>query len=282
MAPGSTQAFVVTNRAIAVYDFDPDTGAFSEGPKGTTQGTGTFVSVSPGDRHVYVAHYNDNALSYLTYDNGAFSTPQRFNAGLRAHSAQESKNGGWVLVPCLGSNYVAQYRRDGDGLAAATPPTVALAGGPRHFAFHPTKPFAYVLTELSGELGALEFSETSGLGKILDTEVIGVQSNDNYWGSDVKISPDGNHVFAVERNAQKLYHFDVSTDGTLQSSGTSVDLGGVVRAFDISTDGRYLFLGNSSGQLVTLAFDADTNTLTPVPNPPTGLGTVFTTLARDF
>src|SRR5690606_12395010 len=152
------------------------------------------------------------------------------------------KTGGWVLVPCLGSNYVAQYRRDGDSLAAATPPTVTIAGGSRHFAFHPTKPIAYVLTELSGELHAMEFSETSGLGAILDTEVIGVQSNGNYWGSVVKVSPDGNDVFAIERNARKDYHFDVSSDGSLQASGTSVDLGGVVRAFDISSDGRYLFL----------------------------------------
>lgn len=282
MAPGSTQAFVVTNKTIVVYSFDPATGKFTEGAHGTTSGTGTYVSVSPDPRVVYVAHYNDNALSYLKYDNGAFSAPQRFDAGQKVHSVQESKTGGLVLVPCLGSDHVAQYRRDGDTLAAATPATVAVTGGPRHFAFHPNKPVAYVLTELTGQLRAFAFDDTTGLGSVLDTEVIGVESGGKYWGSDVKVSPDGNDVFAVERNSKKVFHFDVATDGTLNASGTEVDLGGVVRAFDISSDGKHLFMGNDKGELRTLAFDAETNALTTLPNSPPNLGVVHTTIARDF
>jgi 6-phosphogluconolactonase len=282
MVPGSTQAFVVTNKAIVVYDFDPATGSFTEGAHGTTVGTGTYVSVSADMQHVYVAHYNDNALSYLTYKDGAFSTAQRFDSGQKVHSAQESKAGGWVLVPCLGSDHVAQYRRDGDTLVAAAAPTVAVAGGPRHFAFHPNKPVAYVLTELTAELRAFEFSETNGLGAVLGTEVIGTQSGGKYWGSDVKVSPDGNDVFAVERNSKKVYHFDVGQDGALQPSGVEIDLGGVVRAFDISSNGSKLFMGNDKGELRVLSFDAQSNELTELPGAPTGVGVVYTTIARDF
>lgn len=282
MAPGSTQAFVVTNKTIVVYDFDPATGGFTEGAHGTTAGTGTYVSVSPDLQHVYVAHYNDNALSYLTYKGGAFSTPQRFDAGQKVHSVQEAKAGGWVLVPCLGSDHVAQYRRDGDTFAAATPATVAVTGGPRHFAFHPNKPVAYVLTELTGQLRTLAFDDATGLGSALDTEVIGIESGGKYWGSDVKVSPDGNDVFAVERNSKKVFHFDVAADGALDASGTAVDLGGVVRAFDVSSDGKHLFMGNDKGELRTLAFDAQTHALTTLPGSPTNLGVVYTTIARDF
>lgn len=282
MAPGSTQAFVVTNKAIAVYDFDPTSGEFSEGAGGTTSGTGTYVGVSDSLKHVYVAHYNENALTYLTYEDGAFTAPQRFDSGQRVHSVQESKAGGWVLVPCLGSDHVAQYRRDGDTLAAATTATVPVAGGPRHFAFHPSKPVAYVLTELTAQLRAFDFSTTDGLGAVLDTEVIGVESGGKYWGSDVKISPDGNDVFAVERNSKKVFHFDVEQDGKLTSSGVSVDLGGIVRAFDVSPDGKHLFMGNDKGELRVLSFDSATNELVVVPGTPTGIGLVHTTLVREF
>lgn len=282
MVPGSTQAFVVTTEAIVVYDFDPATGSFTEGAHGTTLGTGTYVSVSADLQHVYVAHYNDNALSYLTYKDGVFSAPQRFDSGQKVHSVQEAKAGGWVLVPCLGSDHVAQYRRDGDTLTAATPATVAVTGGPRHFAFHPSKPVAYVLTELTAQLRAFEFTEAAGLGAVLDTEVIGVESGGKYWGSDVKVSPDGNDVFAVERNAKKVYHFDIEEDGTLTSSGISVDLGGVVRAFDISSDGKRLYMGNNQGQIKVLTFDSQSNELVALPDGPTGAGTIYNTLVREF
>lgn len=282
MARGSTRLFVVINKAIVVYDFDPATGSFTEEARGTTAGGGTYVSVAADLEHVYVAHYNENALSYLTYRNGEFSPHQEFAAGQKVHSAQESVEGDWVLVPCLGSDHVAQYRRNGDSLTAAATATVAVPGGPRHFAFNPTKPVVYLLTELTGELRAFEFSTTQGLGAALDTEVIGVQSGGKYWGSDVKVTPDGQDVFAVERNAKKVYHFDVEEDGLLHPSGVSVDLGGVVRAFDVSADGKYLFMGNSNQELRVLSFESTTNELTTLPNPIGGLGEVYATLVREF
>lgn len=282
IVPGSTQAFVVTNKTIVVYNFDPATGEFTEGARGTTSGNGTYVSVSADLQHVYVAHYNENALSYLTYKDGVFSAPQRFDAGQKVHSVQEAKAGGWVLVPCLGSDHVAQYRRNGDTLAAATPASVAVTGGPRHFAYHPSKPLVYVLTELSAQLRAFEFNDTSGLGAVLDTEVIGVESGGKYWGSDVKVSPDGKDVFAVERNSKKVFHFDVEEDGALTPSGVSVDLGGVVRAFDISSDGKQLFMGNDKGVLEVLGFDSQSNELTSLAEVTSSGDKIYTTLARDF
>lgn len=284
MAPGSSRLFAVFNRGITAFDFDPVTAKLTERASGTTAGAGTYAGVAADaeGEHVYVAHYNENALSYLKFDGSAFSAPQSFSAGQKVHSAQESATGGWVLVPCLGSNYVAQYRRSGDALAPATNAQVAVDGGPRHFAFHPGGTFVYVLTELTAELRAFAFSEANGLGTVLDTETIGVQAQGKYWGSDVKISPDGKDVFAVERNAKQVFHFDVQADGTLEPSGVSVDLGGVVRVFDRTTDGKYLFLGNDRGELVTLGFDSATNQLTAVAGSPTGLGTIYTTMVRDF
>lgn len=282
MAPGSTRLFAVYNRGIVAFDFDPATAAFTERARGTTLGGGTYVGISPDEQHAYVAHYGENQLSYLTFDGSAFSTAQGFAAGQRVHSAQESAAGGWVLVPCLGSNYVAQYRRDGDELQPASAPTVAVAGGPRHFAFNPNQSIVYVLSELSSELRTFEFTGAGGLGAVLDTDQIGVEQGGKYWGSDVKVSPDGRDLFAVDRNAQLVYHFDVQDDGTLEASGVTGDLGGVVRAFDPTPDGKLLVMGNENGVLVTFRFDSATNALEPVPNPPGGLGTIHTTLVREF
>jgi 6-phosphogluconolactonase len=282
MAPGSTRLFAVYNRGIVAFDFDPATAGFTERARGTTLGGGTYVGISPDEQHAYVAHYGENQLSYLTFDGSAFSSAQGFAAGQRVHSAQESASGGWVLVPCLGSNYVAQYRRDGDELQPAPAPTVAVAGGPRHFAFHPNQAIVYVLSELSSELRTFEFTGAGGLGAVLDTDQIGVEQGGKYWGSDVKVSPDGRDVFAVDRNAQLVYHFDVQDDGTLEASGVTGELGGVVRAFDRTPDGKLLVMGNENGVLVTFRFDASTNALEAVPNPADGLGTIHTTLVREL
>ncbi len=280
--PGSRQLFAVYNQGIVLFEFSPEDGSFTERGRGETLGGGTYVGVAPDETHVYVAHYNENTLSYLTVDGGDFSAPSGFPAGQKVHSAQEFASGGWVLVPCLGSNHIAQYRRSGDTLAAASTATVPVAGGPRHFAYHPTKPVLYVLSELTAELRTFEFTTDSGMGAVLDTEQIGVEQNGKRWGSDVKVSPDGNDVFAIDRNAKLVYHFDVAADGKLDASGVTADLGGVVRAFDRSADGQYLLMGNENGQLLTLRFDKATNALTPVPNPIQGLGTIHTTLVRDF
>jgi 6-phosphogluconolactonase (cycloisomerase 2 family) len=96
------------------------------------------------------------------------------------------------------------------------------------------------------------------------------------------VSPDGKDLFAVERNSKKVFHFDVEDDGKLTSSGVSVDLGGVVRAFDVASDGKHLFMGNDKGELRVLSFDSASNELTVVPGTPTGIGLVHATLARDF
>lgn len=280
--PGSTRFFAVYNRGIVAFDFSPADATFTEQGRGTTLGGGTYVGLAQDEQHVYVAHYGENMLSYLTFAGTEFSEATGFDAGQKVHSVQEFASGGWVLVPCLGSDYIAQYRRTGDTLAAAATPTVAVAGGPRHFAYHPSKQIVYSLTELTSELRTFAFTEATGLGAILDTDQIGVEQQGKRWGSDVKVSPDGNDVFAIDRNAKLVYHFDVQADGTLEASGSTADLGGVVRAFDRSSDGKYLLMGNENGQLLSLRFDAATSELTPAPNPIQGLGTIHTTLVRDF
>lgn len=278
MVPGSEELFAVYNQGIVTFGFDPATGELTERARGRTLGGGTHVSTDATGSHVYVAHYGENSLSYLTYANGAFSEPQAFAAGQRVHSSVEGADG-WVLVPCLGSNHVAQYRRSGDDLAPHSTASVAIAGGPRHLAYHPTLPVVYVLSELSGELRAVTFSAANGLGDVNDVEQIGVEREGKFWGSDVRVSPDGKDVFAVERNARLLYHFDVSDDGTLTASGKNVEVG-VVRAFDVSPDGKFVLAGNESGELMTLSFNSVDNSLTKMPNAVTGLGTVHTTLIR--
>jgi 6-phosphogluconolactonase len=278
MVPGSEELFAVYNQGIVTFGFDPTTGALTERARGRTLGGGVHVSTDAAANHVYVAHYSENTLSYLTYANGVFSEPQGFAAGQRVHSSAEGVDG-WVLVPCLGSNHVAQYRRTGDDLAPHSTATVAIAGGPRHLTYHPTLPVVYVLSELSAELRTVTFSAASGLGDVKDVEQIGVERDGKFWGSDVRVSPDGKDVFAVERNAGRLYHFDVSDDGTLTASGTDAHVG-VVRAFDVSPDGKYVLAGNEGGELMALRFDSEDNSLTKMPNAITGLGTVHTTLIR--
>jgi 6-phosphogluconolactonase (cycloisomerase 2 family) len=83
----------------------------------------------------------------------------------------------------------------------------------------------------------------------LDKEVL-VPGAEDHWASDVEITPDGKHLYAVERSTKKAFHFDVAKDGTLQPSGDAVTVGEAVRVFGISPSGKSLQIGDAQGNLV--------------------------------
>lgn len=274
--------FVAYSMGVTALTFDPETEDFTLLDSATTMGGGTHVEVSPDTGHVFVAHYNEGKMTHLPYDPTAgFGTAQGFSPGQNSHSTRVHPSGRWAYVPCLGSNRIVAFNVAEANVTEATMAGAAAEGGPRHMVIHPTLDVAYVLSEKGGYITSYALDGTTGvIGGQLDRDTLGQVSGTNNWGSDVQVTPDGKHVYGVERNARMIYHFTVGDDGTLTAAGAGVDLGAVVRAYAVTPSGKFLQIGDQSGNLTTYAIATDGSLSAQQPRIQ-GLGDLQATAARD-
>lgn len=279
LAPDGRTLFVSGNRRVASYAFDPATAVITPSFEQTTGGVGTHVAVDSSGGHVFVAHYDEGAISHLRYDSSSgFGVAQHLEPGDNAHQVRLGPAGSVVHVPCLGSDYVYQYELDASAgtLSPAASPTANVADGPRHLDYHPGASTAYVLTELSSQVHAFPFDPSTGALAATPSSFTYTSEDEQYhWSSDVHASPDGGHVYAVNRDPEEIVRFEVQEDYSLMRLGAD-PLAGVVRSFAIDESGGVVVAGDDNGNVTTWLRDASTGALT-LADIETGLGNVHAT-----
>ena len=136
--------------------------------------------------------------------------------------------------------------------------------GPRHAAFHPTKPWFYVLQELSSEIEQFKVQENTliSLGKVgtLPDEFDG----DSNTTAEIKISKDGKFIYVSNRGHNSIAVFAVDQNtGHLEALQWESTAGETPRNFSLTPDGKFLVVGNqNSNTLVSFRRDAETGLLT--------------------
>lgn len=281
LGPDDRTLFIAREATLAAYTYDPASESFSAGDEIDTDGGGTYVNVDPTGGFVFVASYNEGLLSFFSYDEQAgFSGGDTFRAGMNAHQVRIDAAGQHVYVPCLGEDHVAQYDLDaGAGtLVESVTPSAPANGGPRHMVFHPSAPVAYVLTENSSEVHVYDVSESGALEPRADQSVHTAVDEMRHWSSDIQITPDGNTVYAVNRDAPEIVRFEVQPDHSLLRMGSD-ELGAVVRAFAVDPAGGYLQVGGDNGSLVAYRIDPETGSLTETSST-SQLGDIHVTIIR--
>jgi len=281
LGPDNRTLFVARESTLAAYTYDAASESFAAGDEIDTDGGGTYVNVDPTGGFVFVASYNEGLLSFFGYDEQeGFSGGETFAPGMNAHQVRIDAEGSHVYVPCLGEDHVAQYDLDAAaGTLVESPAATAPAnGGPRHMIFHPSAPVAYVLTENSSEVHVYDVSESGALEPRADQSVYTAEDEMRHWSSDIQITPDGNTVYAVNRDAPEIVRFEVQPDHSLMRAGSD-ELGAVVRSFAMDPAGGYLQVGGDDGTLVAYRIDAETGILTEASNTP-GLGDIHATIIR--
>ena len=131
--------------------------------------------------------------------------------------------------------------------------------GPRHFTFHPSGKFVYVLNELGCTITAYDLSANGGLSPI---ETVGTLPDDwkgDNTTADIHTSPDGNYVYASNRGHHSLVIYQVdSSSGRLRYVGHEQTRGETPRNFAITPDGRFVLAENQdTGTVVTFNRNAD-------------------------
>ncbi|MBY5992855.1 lactonase family protein [Ferrimonas balearica] len=174
-----------------------------------------------------------------------------------AHYAQWSADGRHLYTVDLGSDTLWQQE---DGRSE---PAVALklhpGDGPRHLAFHPTLPVAYLLNELSNTLVVADRNVEDGtLSERQRLATLPEGFTGHSQAAAVKLSADGTRLYLSNRGHNSLAVFEVSSDGALVLM-QHIDSGGDwPRDFALSQDGRWLVVANErSGRLALFAVAED-------------------------
>jgi 6-phosphogluconolactonase len=228
------------------------------------------VSIHPNGKWLYVANYVGGMIvRYPLERKGVIGMatdtlrlsgngPHARQEGSHPHSVTVSPDGKWVMAADLGTDEIHTFRADQPTWELVSTATVLPGSGPRHLAFHPKAPYAYVLNELSSTVTAFHYnSENGALNRIDDWPTLPRDFSGENTAGDIHISPDGQFLYASNRGDNSLAGFRINpADGQLESTGYFSTRGETPRNFVIHPEGKTLLVANQdSDNLVQLIID---------------------------
>jgi len=161
---------------VTAYRVDEGTGRLSVLNRQPTGGTnGVHLAIDGTDRFLALANYATGSLALFPVNQdgslGAIADLATTKGEPGPHRTQQEsshphdcpfdRTGRYIVVPDMGLDRIFLYRLDtarGKLTPGDPPHVVARAGAaPRHVAFHPTRPFAYVINELDSTIATYEF-----------------------------------------------------------------------------------------------------------------------------
>lgn len=186
----------------------------------------------------------------------------------KPHSNPFDPSGRFVVVPDKGLDRVFTFRfEEGRLRPAATPFATAREGaGPRHLAFHPSAPFAYVVNELDSTVSACRFdAETGALAPFQILPSLPDTFTGNSRAAGIHVDALGRFVYASNRGCDSIAVFAIDpVTGALRFVEAAPTQGRTPRFFTPSPDGRFVFaLNEDSDSIATLAVDVETGRLQP-------------------
>jgi 6-phosphogluconolactonase (cycloisomerase 2 family) len=267
---------------IGAYVIDSATGRLAFLNKQPTGGdNSSTVAVDPSNRYVVLSNGPGVAVFPIQPDGtlgsrtdlvipegepGPFRKEQH---GPHPHQAIFDLTGRYVVVPDKGLDRIHVFRFDDarGKLVACDPPFVKARYGaiPRHIAFHPHAPYAYVINEMDSTVNAYRWDTDRGtlepFQRVPTTPSTYVGDN---TGAEIAITPSGKFVYASNRGHDSIAIFAVQSDGTLEPIGWEPTHGRKPRFFGPDPHWSHLYAANeNSHTIVVFRVDHATGKLTP-------------------
>lgn len=250
------------NSKVVAFSVEANTGKLTQLNSSVTGGTGApHLAVHPSGKWIAVAHYNSGQISVLPIaDNGQVGTagtPDKGpdNSCENAHQVVFDRSGEHLLVPCLGSNYVIQYRFSNGALSYNDPATVPLMGGPRHLAFDPAQKYAYVLSELESLITSFKYDAATG--RLTDPQTIDSFEQTKGASAHVVVHANGKWLYASNRTENSIGLFSLDANGRPHPVSFAKDMIATPRDFSIDPSGQWLISANQDGAQNVLVFRID-------------------------
>lgn len=210
----------------------------------------------------------EESVSFIQHQ-GASVNPKR-QQGPHAHSVNFSPDNRFVLAADLGLDQVLIYEVDVEK-AMLTPKEPAFVkvqpgAGPRHFTFHPSGKFAYVINELASTVTACSWDAARGALKELQTvSTLPSGFSQENTTAEVVAHPGGRFLYGSNRGHNSIAVFAIDrAKGTLRLVENVSTQGQIPRNFAIDPTGRWLLAANqNSDNVVVFAIDRSTGRLKP-------------------
>jgi|SRR6218665_344441 len=267
--------------AVSAFAVNPTTRALTLINQRASLGAGPcFVSVDANDKFVMVANYSGGNVSVFPIQSngglGASTDTKQFQGsgphpnqnGPHAHQIVTDAANQYALAADLGTDKVMIYRFDGalGKLNATTPASFSTpaGAGPRHFAFHPSGKFVFVINELNSTLLSLAYDGTRGtLTQVQGISTLPAGYTGTSYCAEVRVSPDGRFVYGSNRGHDSIVVFAVDSLGRLTLVQHVSTQGLWPRDFILDPTGTYLLVANQkSHSIVSFKRDATTGKLT--------------------
>jgi 6-phosphogluconolactonase len=188
----------------------------------------------------------------------------------RAHSINLSSDNRFAYAADLGLDRIFIYTLDAENstLSPSRPPSasVAIGGGPRHFAIHPSGNFAYTNNETTLVATAFERSATTGALKVIqDITTIPLGFEGPRSTAECLCHPSGRFLYISNRGPDSITVYAINQKtGLLTWVENSPTRGRTPRNFFIEPDGKWLLAENQdSDSIHVFEIDQETGALKP-------------------
>jgi len=185
-----------------------------------------------------------------------------------AHSVWFEPNSDNIITVDLGTDYLWFSKIIDNKLESQTNLSIKTTpgAGPRHLAFHPTKPWFYVINELNNTITLFKKSGSNNYEADTTVSTLPANFEGDSFCADIHISGDGKFLYASNRGHNSLAIFKVNQEsGTLTLIGHESVKGDWPRNFSLSPDEDFIVVANQKSQnLVSFKRDKITGLLTYV------------------
>jgi 6-phosphogluconolactonase (cycloisomerase 2 family) len=242
----------------------------------------SHLAIDPTGRFLVAANYVAGTVEVLSVNaDGSLGAPTDVVAtkgelgphrteqpGPHPHQCPFDPSGRFVVVPDKGFDRLFVFTIDSatGRLVPADPPSARTrsGAGPRHIAFHPRLPYAWVINELDSTVTAYRFGQTGALEAIqIMTSLPSTFTGDN-TGAAIVVSPSGRFVYASNRGHDSVAIFRVDeSNGMLSPVGWESTKGSTPRFIGLTPAGTRLVAANQrSDSIVEFRVDQAAGTLT--------------------
>lgn len=267
---------------VSAFRVDPATGRLAPLNRRSTEGKNpVHLAVDPTNRFLVVANHVTSTLAVLPVrEDGSLGEvsdlvalrgqigPHRVEQPFaKPHQVEFDPAGRFVVVPDKGLDGVFTFRLDPAGkLVAADPPSVQAreASGPRHIAFHPSSPYAYVVNELDSTVTGYRYeADTGRLSPFQIVPSLPEVYTGNSRAAEIAVSADGRFLYASNRGFDSVAVFSVDpANGRLTAIECPRSGGKTPRFFALDPTGLYMFVANEdSDTIVKFTVDRATGKL---------------------
>jgi 6-phosphogluconolactonase len=268
---------------VSAFSVAPDSGAATLLNRVSTRGASPcHVAVDAGCRHAYVANYGSGTVSMhpISGDGSLGESADLVrHYGSSVHERQKephphcvaiSPDGGFAVVPDLGTDRIMVYRIDplSGRLTANDPPFTAVTRGhgPRHLVFHPDGGVAYVTNELASTVSSFAVDTARATLERVET----VSALPDRWAgastaADLHVHPTGRYLYVSNRGHDSIATFALTPSGGMARTAVTRTGGRTPRGFAIDPTGRHLVVAHqTSDDLVSFRIDEDSGALEEV------------------